>query len=193
MLQGPKFHLLGVALLLWAAPPAMAQEVPIDVAALKAAVLSETNAYRGSKKLPELRPNATLDAAAALYAAYLAEHDGMGHTADGKTPAKRVSAQGYRWCFVAENVWGGWRKPDTMLAAEVAAKAMDGWKKSPAHNANLLEKHVRDLGIGAAAWKQDGGKDVFRVVQVFGDDCPGKPRSAPSIGEAISGAVDALR
>jgi hypothetical protein len=80
-----------------------------------------------------------------------------------------------------------------MLADEVARKAMNGWKKSPGHNANLLEKRVHDIGIGAAAWKQEGGKDIFRVVQVFGEECPGKPRPAPSIGEALSGAVDALR
>ncbi len=193
MLQSRRYHLYGIALFVCAALPANAEEVPLDVATLKGAVLSETNAYRGSKKLAELRQNAALDAAAAAYAMYLAGHDGMGHTADGRTPAKRVFAQGYKWCFVAENVWGGWRKPDTMLADEVARKAMDGWKKSPGHNANLLEKRVHDIGIGAAAWKQEGGKDIFRVVQVFGEECPGKPRPAPSIGEALSGAVDALR
>ncbi len=193
MCSSHRHYILGIALAACAALPAHADEVPIDIATLKGTVLSETNAYRGSKKLAELRQNAALDAAAAAYAMYLAGHDGMGHTADGRTPAKRVSAQGYKWCFVAENVWGGWRKPDTILADEVTRKAMDGWKKSPGHNANLLEKRVHDIGIGAAAWKQEGGKDIFRVVQVFGEECPGKPRPAPSIGEALSGAVDALR
>ncbi len=173
--------------------PAMAQEVPIDLATLKATVLSETNAYRGSKKLPELQLNGSLDAAAAAYAAYLAQREGMGHTADGRTPAKRASAQGYKWCFVAENVWGGWRRPDTMLSDEVARKAMEGWKKSPGHNANLLEKRVHDVGIGAAAWKLEGGRDVFRIVQLFGDECPGKPRPAPTLGDLLDRAGEALR
>ncbi len=163
------------------------------MATLKAAVLSQTNAYRGSKKLPELQPNAALDAAAAAYAMHLAEHEGIGHTADGRTPAKRASAQGYKWCFVAENVWGGWRRPDTMLSDEVASKAMEGWKKSPGHNANLLEKRVHDIGIGAAAWKLDGGRDVFRVVQLFGDECPGKPRPAPSVGDLFDAVKEGLR
>ncbi len=167
-----RHSIYAIAVLACAALPAWADEVPIDVAALKAVVLSETNIYRETKKLQQLKQNAALDAAAAGYAAYLAEHEGMGHTADGKTPAKRVYAQGYQWCFVAENVWGGWRKPQTMLADEVGRKAMDGWKKSPGHNSNLLEKRVRDIGIGAAAWKQADGKDVFRVVQVFGEECP---------------------
>lgn len=192
MISVPKLFLIGIALTACAALPAKAQEVPIDVATLKAAVLSETNAYRTLKKLPQLQVNARLDAAAAAYALYLAEHEGGGHTADGRTPAKRASAQGYEWCFVAENMWGGWRRPDTMLSEEVARKAMDGWKKSPGHNANLLNKRVHDIGIGAAAWKQDG-KDVFRVVQMFGDECPGKPRPAPTLGELLDRASEVLR
>lgn len=173
--------------------PAKAQEVPIDIATLKATVLSETNAYRASKKLPGLQPNESLDTAAAAYAMYLAEREGVGHTADGRTPAKRAGAQGYKWCFVAENVWGGWRRPDTMLSDEVARKAMEGWKKSPGHNANLLEKRVHDIGIGAAAWKLDGGRDVFRIVQLFGDECPGKPRPAPSVSDLIDDVKERLR
>lgn len=192
MISVPKLFLIGIALTACAKLPAKAQEVPIDVATLKAAVLSETNAYRTLKKLPQLQVNARLDAAAAAYALYLAEHEGGGHTADGRTPAKRASAQGYEWCFVAENMWGGWRRPDTMLSEEVARKAMDGWKKSPGHNANLLNKRVHDIGIGAAAWKQDG-KDVFRVVQMFGDECPGKPRPAPTLGELFDRASEVLR
>ena len=72
-------------------------------------------------------------------------------------------------------------------------KPWNGWKKSPGHNANLLEKRVHDIGIGAAAWKLDGGRDVFRIVQLFGDECPGKPRPAPTLGELIDRAGEALR
>ncbi len=184
---GRKCCLHGIVLLACAVP-AGAQEVPIDLATLKATVLSETNAYRAAKKLPGLQSNGSLDAAAAAYAEYLAQHEGTGHTADGRTPAKRASAQGYKWCFVAENVWGGWRKPDTMLSEEAARKAMGGWKKSPGHNANLLEKRVHDIGIGAAAWKLEGGRDVFRIVQLFGEECPGKPRPAPTLGDLLDRA-----
>jgi uncharacterized protein YkwD len=187
------YDLFALVLLACAARPAGAQEVPLDAGTVKAAVFTETNAYRASKNLPRLQQNAALEAAATAYAAYLAEHEKMGHTADGSNPAKRVSAQGYKWCFISENVWSSFRKPQTTLSEDLARQAMDGWKKSPGHNANLLEKRVHDIGIGAAAWKQEGGKEIFRVVQVFGEECPGKPRPAPSIGEALSGAVDALR
>jgi uncharacterized protein YkwD len=181
-----KLRIAGVLpLLACATIAAKAQKMPIDIAALTSSVLSETNAYRKTSAAPQLRRSAALDAAAAAYAMYLAEHEGMGHTADGRTPAKRAYAQGYQWCYVAENVWGGWRKPDPMTVNEVSRDAMEGWKKSPGHNANLLDKRAHDIGIGAAAWRQGDGRVVFRVVEVFGDECPGKPRPAPSLGEML--------
>ncbi len=175
-----------------AATPATAQEVPIDIATLTSALRWETNAYRRAIGTGELRPNAALEAAAAAYAMFLAKSEGKGHTADGRTPSKRAYAQGYQWCLVAENVWGGWHTPDPMMVDEVARKAMEGWKNSPGHNANLIEKRLRDIGIGAAAWKQSDGRTVFRVVQLFGDECPGKPRPAPTLEEVFESAKDAL-
>jgi len=63
-----------------------AQEVPLDAGAVRVAVLAETNAYRASKNIPQLQKNAALEAAATAYAVYLAEHEKMGHTADGSNP-----------------------------------------------------------------------------------------------------------
>lgn len=188
-----KTSIYAVTLLACAALPARAQEVPLDVPTLKAAVLADTNAYRSSKNIAQLKESAALDAAAQAYAVYLAEHEARGHTADGSSPPKRASAQGYKWCFLSENVWSSFHRPQTILADEVARTAMEGWKRSPGHNANLLTTHARDIGVGAAAWKKEDGADIFRVVQVFGDGCSGKQRPAQSIGEMIGGAVDALR
>ena len=142
---------------------------------------------------PQLQENAALEAAATAYAVYLAEHEKMGHTADGSNPPKRVSAQGYKWCFISENVWSSFRHSETTLADELAHKAMDGWKKSPGHNANLLQKRAQEIGIGAAGWKLDGGEEIFRVVQVFATGCPGKRQPKPSNGGSLAGMVDALR
>jgi uncharacterized protein YkwD len=187
MLHRRKYDLFALILLMSAAPPAGAGEVPLDVDGVKAAVLAETNAYRASKNIPALQMNAALEAAAAGYAAFLAEHEKMGHTADGGTPFKRVSAQGYKWCFASENVWSSYRHTETTLADEVARKAMDGWKKSPGHNANLLQKRAQEIGIGAASWKLDSGHEVYRVVQVFAAPCS-TGRSKPSIVKTIAGA-----
>jgi len=182
-----RYDLFALVLLACAAPSASAQEVPLDAGAVKAAILTETNAYRASKNIPELQENAALEAAATAYAVYLAEHEKMGHTADGKNPPKRVSAQGYKGCLISENVWSSFRHSETTLAEELARKAMDGWKKSPGHNANLLQKRAQEIGIGAAGWKLDGGQEIFRVVQVFATECPGKRQSKPSIGKKLAG------
>jgi len=80
-----------------------------------------------------------------------------------------------------------------MLAEELTRKAMDGWKKSPGHNANLLQKRAHEIGIGAAGWKLDGGQEIFRVVQAFASACPQKRQSNPWIVKTLAGTVDALR
>ena len=188
-----RYNLFALILLACAAPAASAQEVPLDAGTVRAAVLAETNAYRASKNIPQLQENTALQAAATAYAVYLAEHEKMGHTADGKTPPKRVSAQGYKGCFVSENVWSSFRHSETMLAGELARKAMDGWKKSPGHNANLLQKRAHEIGIGAAGSKLDGGQEIFRVVQVFTTECPGKQQSKPWIVKTLAGTVETSR
>ena len=185
--------LLALIVLACAVPSVSAEEVPLDAGAVRVEVLTETNAYRASKSIPELQENAALQAAANAYAVYLAEHEKMGHTADGRNPPKRVSAQGYKGCFVSENVWSSFRHSETMLAGELARKAMDGWKKSPGHNANLLQKRAHEIGIGAAGWKLDGGQEVFRVVQVFTTECPGKQHSKPWIVKTLAGTVETSR
>jgi len=186
-----KYDFFALVLLTRVAPAVSAQEVPLDAGAVRAAVLAETNAYRASKNIPQLQENAALEAAATAYAVYLAEHEKMGHTADGRNPPKRVAAQGYKWCFISENVWSSFRHSETTLAEELARKAMDGWKTSPGHNANLLQKRAHEIGIGAAAWKLDGGQEIFRVVQVFAAECPGKQQSKPSIGGRLGAFLGA--
>jgi uncharacterized protein YkwD len=186
MLHSRKYNLFALVLLACATAPASAQEAPLDAGAVRAAVLAETNAYRASKNIPQLKENAALEAAATTYAVYLAEHEKMGHTADGGNPPKRVSAQGYKSCFISENVWSSFRHPQAMLAGELARKAMDGWRASPGHNANLLQKRAHEIGIGAAGWKLDGGQEIFRVVQVFATECPVKRQSKPWIVKTLA-------
>lgn len=165
---------MGAGLVASATEAAFAQEYPIDVRRLAKGIIVETNVYRASKGLSELEANPALDAAAMAYAKFLAKSEAVGHSADGHTPWDRVSAQGYKYCYVAENMWGGWRRPDPITVPEAVRQAMDDWKASPGHNANLLDKRGRHIGIGAAAWTQ-GDRVVFRVIQVFANECGPKP------------------
>ncbi len=164
--------------------PGQGEEFLIDAAKLSDAIVAETNAYRASKGIPALKTNSSLQAAAEAYAKFLAQSEGAGHTADGQTPAKRVSAQGLKFCYVAENMYGGWRRPNPLTVEEAAQKAMDGWKKSPGHNVNLLDKRGHYIGVGAAAWTR-GDRVVFRVIQDFGDECHARPLLARATKKAV--------
>jgi len=64
--------------------------VPFDAGAVRAAVLAETNDYRASKNIPQLKESAAPEAAATAYAIYLAEQEKMGHTADGRNLRPRI-------------------------------------------------------------------------------------------------------
>jgi len=45
------------------------------------------------------------------------------------------------------------------------------WYAPPFWKGNLLERRAQEIGIGAAGWRLDGGKDIFRVVEVFAGKC----------------------
>jgi uncharacterized protein YkwD len=64
------------------------------------------------------------------------------HTSqDGRTFDKRVTATGYTWSSVAENIAAGQR---TMTSV------MGGWQASPGHCANLMSATVTQLGLSCA-------------------------------------------
>ncbi len=61
------------------------------------------------------------------------------HTgSNGSSPGQRVTATGYVWTTVGENIAAGY--------GSVAA-AVDGWAASPGHCANLMNPNFTQLGI----------------------------------------------
>src|SRR5882672_3799317 len=96
------------------------------------AIVEMTNAFRKESKLGEVRPNAALTAAARAFAEYLAKTGKFAHEADGRQPAKRAQAHGYRYCLVAENLAMNLdsRGFETRV---LAREAVEGWKSSPGH------------------------------------------------------------
>jgi uncharacterized protein YkwD len=78
---------------------------------------------------------------------------------------------------VWENVYEYWSATDIASWETVAAKAMELWKQSPGHWENLLRAQATHVGIGAAGWTHVG-KNYYKILQVFIDDCipPGGPR-----------------
>lgn len=97
------------------------------------------NAYRKEQGLKPLTLNADLTAAAKAHSRDLAKHDRTSHFgSDGSNPWDRVKRTGYNARLAAENVGTGQQSFE---------EVMEGWKKSPGHNKNLLLSDAKDMGI----------------------------------------------
>jgi hypothetical protein len=65
---------------------------------------------------------------------------------------------------MAENI--AWEsKSGGFTTSELARALVDGWKKSPGHRKNMLDRDVEEIGVGVARSKKTGRYDA---VQVFG-------------------------
>jgi uncharacterized protein YkwD len=119
-------------------------------------ILDLTNQARARENLPPVKPNARLFEAARAHSANMARQDKMEHDLDGKKPSDRVTATGYRWSRVAENIAATDGDPPAVI--------FKGWMESPKHRANILNKDFSEIGIGIA--RSDKG-DVY-YTQDFG-------------------------
>lgn len=136
-----------------------------DLPKTEMVILEMTNAFRRENALQAVRPDPKLTAAARAYARYLAQSGRFAHEADGRNPHQRAEAQGYKFCFVAENLAMDANQRG-FSERGLAQEAMAGWKKSQMHRANLLRAGATDIGIGVAKAPEHPGK--FISVQVFG-------------------------
>jgi hypothetical protein len=136
-----------------------------DLPQTEVAIFEMTNAFRKEHNLGVLKPNAALAAAARAFAAYLGKTGKFGHEADGREPHERAEAAGYRYCLVAENLAFNLDSRG-FDSAQRARDVVEGWKTSPGHRANLLEKSVTEIGVGVVRAPDRHPK--FISVQVFG-------------------------
>lgn len=136
-----------------------------DVARTEAAIIELTNAFRRSERLTDVRPNAELTLAAKLFAEYLAKTGRFAHEADGRQPADRVKASGYRYCIVSENLASNLDSRG-FTTSGLAVQAVEGWKNSPGHRKNMVEPHVTEIGVGVA--RAPTADPKFISVQLFG-------------------------
>ena len=143
------------------------QPTVIDRDQVRAQALVLTNDARsrgavcGDKSFAPVGPltaSVGLDRAALGHAKDMAEHSYFSHTGrDGKKPAERITAAGYRWTTAGENIASG---------QDSVQEAVAGWIKSPGHCANLMNPGYREMGIAAAVnAKSEGG---IYWVQTFG-------------------------
>lgn len=135
-----------------------------DLAQAGRAVAERANAFRRAQGQPPVKPNPTLDAAAAEFAAYMARTGRYSHEADGREPAERAQAHGYAWCLVSENIAYAMSSAG-FETAELAGRLVQGWIDSPGHRRNLLDPGATETGVAIAG--APGGQR-FYAVQMFG-------------------------
>jgi hypothetical protein len=136
-----------------------------DLPQTEIAIVEMTNAFRTDNKLGALKPNAALTAAARAFADYLGKSGKFGHEADGRQPAQRAEAKGYRYCTVAENLALNLDSRG-FETKQLARNAIEGWKGSPGHRANMLRPHVTEIGVAVVRAPDRDPK--FISVQLFG-------------------------
>src|SRR6266498_1302908 len=118
------------------------------------------NAYRAENGLPAYNLNSQLNTAAQSHANDIACNNLFGHTgSNGSTIQSRVTASGYVYSFVTENVYGSYPPLS-------GAGVVDWWKNDKTdlrHNLNLISNTYIDIGVGYAFFDNYG----YYVV-VFG-------------------------
>jgi Cysteine-rich secretory protein family len=136
-----------------------------DLPQTEIAIVAMTNAFRKEYALNDLRPNAALTAAARAFAQYLARTGTFAHDSDGRLPQQRAAAQGYKYCFIAENL--ALNVDSRGFASRgLARQTLEGWKRSPGHRANLLRANLTEIGV--AVERVPDANPKFVSVQLFG-------------------------
>ncbi len=102
------------------------------------------NAYRLQNGLSALALNSTLGVLAQNHSRDMAANNNLSHTgSDGRTFEQRMQGSGLQYTVALENVASN-NYPNYL------DKALEGWKNSPDHNANLLNNQVTHMGLGWA-------------------------------------------
>ena len=96
----------------------------------------------GGTAMPAVAPLAWNDAlfsAAARHSTDMAVNNYFSHTGlDGRSAAQRITAEGYAWSWVGENIAAGQTSVSTV---------MSGWLASAGHCANIMRAEYQDVGV----------------------------------------------
>ena len=135
-----------------------------DLPAVEGLVVEGTNDLRREQGLEALAPSASLQRAARYFADYMARTDRYGHQADGAQPAERATRHGYEWCQVSENISYQYTSA-TFATAELAGRYVGGWKRSPGHRKNMVDRDDVHMAVAVARSRETGR---YYAVQMFG-------------------------
>jgi uncharacterized protein YkwD len=130
---------------------------------MRAAVLCLLNRQRASHHLPALHELRRLDRSAQGWTNSMVSSGSFAHARNGSDPAARITAAGYAWSSIGENIATGFPTPRAVVSA---------WMSSPGHCRNILAPNFTDIGIGVsphpvggaasgpATWTEDFGRPM---------------------------------
>jgi uncharacterized protein YkwD len=134
------------------------------------------NAYRKSNGLPPVQLDPKLMAVAANHAKRMAAANKLDHVLRGEGSfAKRLSAGGYDAAAAVENIGAGYHNLN---------EAFSGWRNSPHHRRNMLNKDVTAMGIAVAYNKASKFKDFWCLVMARPDEK--RPVAGPDGGPPVA-------
>ncbi|WP_064608123.1 CAP domain-containing protein [Photobacterium sp. J15] len=91
--------------------------------------------------VPALTWDYALEQAAFVHSSNMANYNFFSHTGlDGTQPADRVTAQGYDWRAVGENIAAGQKDIDAVMTA---------WLNSPGHCKNIMSANYTQIGAAS--------------------------------------------
>jgi uncharacterized protein YkwD len=138
--------------------PAATTKAPSATASMRTQMLAAVNKQRTAAGLATLCLNSKLNSAAQGHSDDMAANDFMSHTgSSGSTMSQRITATGYDWSVIAENVAAGQEDVDAVMTA---------WMNSAGHKANILSSKTTMFGCAYAYiadstykhyWTQDFG------------------------------------
>jgi hypothetical protein len=149
--------------------PAMGAPQRPDLERVAGLVTRGTNDFRRAESRDAVGEDSRLEEAAQAFAGFIAKTGKFSHEADGSTPAERARRHGYDHCLVAENLAYQFNSAG-FSTADLARRLVEGWKKSPGHRKNLLERDAVHTAVAVAASPREGH---YYAVQMFA-----RPRSA---------------
>lgn len=122
-------------------PPAISEMHKSVIVRLDPAdVETRISAYRRAHNLGAVTLDPGLMVLAQAQANAMAQRNHLSHEITGSLD-RRLNAAHHRKGFAVENVSAGYANAQAALA---------GWQRSAGHNANLLDRHMRRMGIAAA-------------------------------------------
>jgi uncharacterized protein YkwD len=124
-------------------------------------VVELTNVERSQAGLSPLQFNPVLAAVAQKHSVDMALNDFFAHTGStGSQIGDRISSEGYKSSYYAENISAGRSTPE---------EAVTAWMNSDGHRTNILNPQFQEIGVGYYFLANDIGEVNYTYywTQVF--------------------------